>query len=180
MNQDHYLVQQFEKIFRTHFSSVKYFINMFLKSEADSEDLAQDVFIKLWNNFEAWKDNEGTDGYIYTIAKNVTLDFIKHKRQEDNYRDELIQQNSIKELFGIADPLNSIYYKEMQLIIKMALEHLPEQRRKIFEMSRLKEMSNKEIAVALHLSVRTVEHHIYLTLQDLRKIIFILFFLYLL
>lgn len=117
---------------------------------------------------------------IYTIAKNVTLDFIKHKRQEDNYRDELIQQNSIKELFGIADPLNSIYYKEMQLIIKMALEHLPEQRRKIFEMSRLKEMSNKEIAVALHLSVRTVEHHIYLTLQDLRKIIFILFFLYLL
>lgn len=87
MNQDHYLVQQFEKIFRTHFSSVKYFINMILKSEADSEDLAQDVFIKLWNNFEAWKDNELTDGYIYTMAKNVTLDFIKHKRQEDNYRE---------------------------------------------------------------------------------------------
>lgn len=178
MNQDHYLVQQFEKIFRTHFSSVKYFINMILKSEADSEDLAQDVFIKLWNNFEAWKDNELTDGYIYTMAKNVTLDFIKHKRQEDNYRDEQIQQNSIKELFGFVDPLNSIYCNEIRLIIKMALERLPEQRRKIFEMSRLKEMTNKEIAVALHLSVRTVEHQIYLTLQELRKIVFILFFWY--
>lgn len=60
----------------------------------------------------------------------------------------------------------------------MVLERLPEQRRKIFEMSRLKEMTNKEIAVALHLSVRTVEHQIYLTLQELRKIVFILFFLY--
>ena len=52
MNQDHCLVEQFEMIFRAHFSSVKFFINMFLKSEADAEDLAQDVFTKLWTNFE--------------------------------------------------------------------------------------------------------------------------------
>lgn len=44
MNQDHCLVEQFEMIFRAHFSSVKFFINTFLKSEADAEDLAQDVF----------------------------------------------------------------------------------------------------------------------------------------
>ena len=62
----------------------------------------------------------------------------------------------------------------------MALERFPERRRKIFEMSRFKKMSNLEIAETLHISVRTVEHHIYLSLQNLRKIIFILFFLYLL
>ncbi|WP_373156873.1 RNA polymerase sigma-70 factor [Bacteroides cellulosilyticus] len=177
MNQDTYLVQQFEKIFKAHFSSVKFFIFMFLKSEADSEDLAQDVFVKLWTNFETWIDNDGKDGYIYTIAKNVTLDFIKHKRLEDDYRDELIKKNLTKELFGFADPLNSIYCNEIRLIIRMALERFPKRRRKIFEMSRLRNMSNHEIAETLHLSLRTIEHQIYLSLKTLKKIIIIIFFL---
>ena len=86
MNQDHCLVEQFEMIFRAHFSSVKFFINMFLKSEADAEDLAQDVFTKLWTNFETWQNNDGKEGYIYAMAKNVAFDFIKHKRLENDYR----------------------------------------------------------------------------------------------
>lgn len=178
MIQNYYLVQEFEKIFLIHFSGVKFFIFKLIKSEADAEDLAQDVFIKLWTNFETWKDNDGKDGYIYTIAKNVTLDFIRHKRLEDDYQDEVIQKNTIKELFGTSDPLDSIYYDEMQLILKLALERFPERRRKIFEMSRFENMSNQEIAVALNLSIRTVEHQIYLSLQDLKKIILLLFFLY--
>lgn len=180
MTQESYLVQDFEKIFRTQFSAVKHFIFTLLKSEEDAEDIAQDVFVKLWTNYETWKDNDGKDGYIYALARNLTLDFIRHKRLEDNYRDEQIQENSIKELFGSMDILNPIYYNEIQLILKMALERFPERRRKIFEMSRFKKMSNLEIAETLHISVRTVEHHIYLSLQNLRKIIFILFFLYLL
>lgn len=71
MNQDHCLVEQFEMIFRAHFSSVKFFINMFLKSEADAEDLAQDVFTKLWTNFETWQNNDGKEGYIYTLWQKM-------------------------------------------------------------------------------------------------------------
>lgn len=178
MNQDHCLVEQFEMIFRTHFSSVKFFINMFLKSEADAEDLAQDVFTKLWTNFETWQNNDGKEGYIYVMAKNVAFDFIKHKRLENDYREEQIKKSKIKDLLGLSDPLNSLYYKEIQLIIRMALENFPERRRKIFEMSRFNNMSNQEIALSLHLSVRTIEHQIYLSLQVLKRIILILFFLY--
>lgn len=180
MAKDPNLVQDFEKVFSTHFPTVKFFIFMLLKSEADAEDLAQDVFIKLWTNYETWRENEGKDGYIYTIAKNMALDFIKHKRVEDDYRDEQIQKNSLKDLFGSgsADPLNPIYYDEIRLILKLALERFPERRRRIFEMSRFENMSNQEIADALDISVRTVEHQIYLSLQCLKKIIVILFFLY--
>ena len=176
MNQDHCLVEQFEMIFRAHFSSVKFFINMFLKSEADAEDLAQDVFTKLWTNFETWQNNDGKEGYIYAMAKNVAFDFIKHKRLENDYREEQIKKSTIKDLLGFSDPLNSLYYKEMQLIIRMALENLPERRRRIFEMSRFENMSNNEIAEKLNISVRTVEHHIYLTLLEMKKISFLFFF----
>lgn len=53
----------------------------------------------------------------------------------------------------------------------MALENFPERRRRIFEMSRFNNMSNQEIALSLHLSVRTIEHQIYLSLQVLKRII---------
>ena len=138
--------------------------------------MAQDVFTKLWTNFETWQNNDGKEGYIYAMAKNVAFDFIKHKRLENDYREEQIKKSTIKDLLGLSDPLNSLYYKEMQLIIRMALENFPERRRRIFEMSRFENMSNNEIAEKLNISVRTVEHHIYLTLLEMKKISFLFFF----
>lgn len=178
MTQNLYLVQQFEEVFRTHFSAVKFFIYKFLKSEADAEDLAQDVFVRLWANFESWKDNDGKDGYIYTIAKNLTLDFIKRRKLENDFCDKQVHENSIQELSGLIDPLNTIYCSEILLILEMTLERFPNRRKKIFKMSRFDNMSNQEIATALQISVRTVEHQIYLSLQVLKKIIgFFLYFL---
>lgn len=55
---------------------------------------------------------------------------------------------------------------------------MPEQRRKVFSMSRQNGMSNQEIADNLQLSIRTVERHIYLALQELKKVILIAFFFY--
>ncbi len=55
---------------------------------------------------------------------------------------------------------------------------MPEQRRKVFSMSRQNGMSNQEIADKLQLSSRTVERHIYLALQEVKKVILIAFFFY--
>lgn len=58
----------------------------------------------------------------------------------------------------------------------MALERMPEQRRRVFLMSREEGMTSPEIAEKLNVSVRTVEQHIYKALQDLKKIVLFLFF----
>lgn len=109
--------------------------------------------------------------------KNTTFNFIKRKRVEQSYQEQLSQKYLIEDLLKSEDTLDPIYYKEALLIIRLILDRLPERRRKVFEMSRINNMSNMEIAQALNISVRTVEHQIYLTLLEIKKTIFIAFFL---
>lgn len=167
--------RNFEQIFILTFPKVKSFAWKILKSEEDAEDVAQDIFVKLWDNPDLWEDKNALDSYIYTMARNQIYNFLKHKSVELNYREKLAQESFTSNEFDIHDKL---YAKELQLLIKLTLDDMPEQRRKVFVMSRQKGMSNQEIADNLQLSIRTVERHIYLALQDLKKIILIAFFFY--
>ncbi len=65
----------------------------------------------------------------------------------------------------------------MELLALNTIERMPEQRKKIFKMSRFDGKKNKEIAEELNLSTRTVERHIYLALTELKKVV-LLFFLF--
>ena len=74
--------------------------------------------------------------------------------------------------------LNNVYYKEMLMIIQLTLEKMPKRRRLIFELSRFRGLSHKEIADKLDVSIRTIEHQVYLALIELKKVLlFFIFFL---
>ena len=65
-NQDPiHLACQFEIIFTTHYSAVKYFAINLLKSEEDAEDIIQDVFAKLWTQPEVWLENKDIGQYNF-------------------------------------------------------------------------------------------------------------------
>lgn len=109
------------------------------------------------------------------MVRNQIYNFLKHQSVELSYQEKLVQEDSPSFEFDIYDKL---YAKELQLLIKLTLDNMPEQRRKVFSMSRKNGMSNQEIADNLQLSIRTVERHIYLALQELKKVILIAFFFY--
>ena len=163
------LAKQFGMIFTEYYSVVKYFAFMLLKSEEDAEDIAQDVFTKLWTQPEIWTKVPNLKPYVYTLTKSTTLNFIKHKKIELAYQEKVIEKSLIEELSQTEDPLNAIYYKEVKLIIQLTLDRLPEQRRKIFEMSRFENMSNNEIAEKLNLPLGTVKSRIFFTRQKLQE-----------
>jgi len=167
--------KKFEQFFILTFPKVKAFAWKILRSEEDAEDIAQDIFVKLWDNPDIWENKETWDSYIYTMARNLIYNFLKHQSVELSYQEKLSQDDSPSFEFDIYDKL---YAKELQLLIKLTLDRMPEQRRKVFSMSRQNGMSNQEIADKLQLSVRTVERHIYLALQELKKVILIAFFFY--
>jgi RNA polymerase sigma-70 factor (ECF subfamily) len=164
--------KEFEKLFHAYFAPVKNFIAMLLKSEADAEDIAQDLFSKLWQQPDVWRGNSAIGAYVFKMAKNATFNHLKHRRTVKEYEDKIFEQLSRIDLSRLIDePLQPLYYDELRLLIYMGIEALPEKRRRIFLMSRLEERSNQEIADALGISVRTVEHQIYLSLTYLRKVL---------
>lgn len=167
---------QFKKFFDKNFPKVKTFAWNLLKSEEDAEDVAQDIFIRLWEQPELWINRNKLDSYLYTLVRNQIFNFLKHKSVEQNYLEQE-QQKAEWVIQEILKPDDELYLHELELLIEMALERMPTQRKTIYRMSREEGMTAAEIAERLGVSVRTVENHIYRALQDLKKIIVIFFFI---
>ena len=169
-NNDRQIELKFQRFFTVNFPKVKNFAQMLLKSEADAEDVAQDVFCKLWLQPELWLDNDKElDNYIFIMTRNIVLNIFKHQQVEQEYQSEVIEKTLLYELTD---------YKEMLMIIQLTLEKMPKRRRLIFELSRFRGLSHKEIADKLDVSIRTIEHQVYLALIELKKVLlFFIFFL---
>ncbi|MDD2246920.1 MAG: RNA polymerase sigma-70 factor [Proteiniphilum sp.] len=164
------LERKFEEFFMCHFPKVKNFAWKLLKSEHDAEDIAQEIFLKLWKTPGLWSDNpKALDSYLYKMTKNKVIDLIRQRYSEPGHATDTFYDAGLPEAAVAGSTLPDIYYKETGLIIRLSLEQMPAQRRRIFEMSRFAGMSNRQIAEELGLSVRTVEHHIYLALAELKK-----------
>lgn len=168
---------KFQRFFIANFPKVKNFAQMLLKSEAEAEDVAQDVFCKLWLQPEIWLDNDKElDGYIFIMTRNIILNIFKHQQIEQEYQEEAFDKAILYELTDREEILNNVYYKELLMIVQLTLEKMPKRRRLIFELSRFRGLSHKEIAEKLDVSIRTIEHQIYLALIELKKILLVLFF----
>lgn len=171
------LQQKFEAFFIRYFPKVRNFAKILLKSDFVAEDMAQDVFVKLWQTPEVWVDtSESLDSLLYTITRNRIFDYIKHKNIEHVYREAIFEKKVLDDILSQNTPIDNLYYKEARLLMLFTLEQMPEKRRTVFTMNRFDGMKNEEIAKRLNLSVRTVEHHIYLALAELKKILLAAFF----
>jgi RNA polymerase sigma-70 factor (ECF subfamily) len=161
------LPKEFETFFIKNYSKVKNFARHLLMGEQDAEDIAQDIFLKIADKPDIWKDPEQSGKYLFAMTKNHIFNVIKHRSIERRYEKMMVSENRIADEFG----MNKLYAKELELLIQCSIEQMPPQRKEIIKMSRFKGMSNIEIAEALTLSVRTVERHIYLALKELKKIL---------
>ena len=176
-NNDKQIELKFQRFFIANFPKVKNFAQMLLKSEAEAEDVAQDVFCKLWLQPELWLDNDKElDNYIFIMTRNIVLNIFKHQQVEQDYQEEIMEKTLLYELTEKEEVLNNVYYKEMLMIVQLTLEKMPKRRRMIFELSRFRGLSHKEIADKLEVSIRTIEHQVYLALIDLKKILLLFIF----
>jgi len=159
--------QKFEGFFLDYYPRVKGFINGLLQDAEEAEDLSQDIFMSLWQNRGNLKQIDNLDAYLFRIARNAVFRYIERSLLFKNYQSRQLSDDN-SDLYEIESELNA---KELELIIAIAVERMPSQRRKIYQMSREQGLSNENIARELNISKRTVENHLTQALADIRKIL---------
>ncbi|MBQ9193801.1 MAG: RNA polymerase sigma-70 factor [Bacteroidales bacterium] len=154
----------FDALFLRYFPQVRRFMQALVKDDTLAEDLAQMVFMKVWLYRERLDAGKSLKNYLIVLSRNSALDVFKSKQH--------LLMSSTAILPERAAPERTEHlaeFKEARLRILKAVEEMPPQRREVFKMSRFGSLSNEEIAHLLGLSVRTVEKHIQLALQDLHR-----------
>ena len=129
----------------------------FRMSVEDSEEIVQDVFVKLWKNRAGIDPDRSIEPYLITICKNTVLNLIRKRSTQLHYVQNLVENENR----GINDIENKFNYQEMIGKLEQVLSKLSNQRRKVFTMIKIEGYNASEVSEKLNLSKRTIEHHLY-------------------
>jgi len=155
----------FESLFRSLYNSLVRYANTMVKNYDTSEDIVQDLFVKLWMERENINIESSLNGYLFRATHNKCLHYLEHKKVMDKYTNEIAAANNRTP----EDPFEILSYTDLQSKVAGVIEKLPEQCGKIFCMNRFEGMKYREIAEGLSISVKTVEANMGKALKEFRK-----------
>jgi RNA polymerase sigma-70 factor, ECF subfamily len=157
-------LETFERYYKEHYKSFFLMACKYLKDSAQAEETVNDVFLKLWEDGNQIKIESSLKSYIYKAIINRSINaFNKNKR-------ELMHQTDLNTIPDEGYELRQIEENELKTKLYAAIDQLPEQCRKVFEMSRFEELKQQEIADKLGISIKTVKNHITIALKQLSKL----------
>jgi len=162
----------FAKIYLDFYPKLLRFATEYVILKEDAENIVQDLFVSLWENEYLLANAENLNAYLFKLARNRCIDFLRVKIREKD-RILRIQESFEIELKLKLDSLEEFdkqMFAEDNLESQMseAIDSLPERCRQIFIMSKIEKMKYNEIATSLNLSINTIEKQIGIALKKLR------------
>ncbi len=157
-------VKAFRHFFEDNFANVVIFANKYLDNQDVAADIAQECFIKLWCSDSEFSSIEGMRAFIYTVARNLSLNHIKH----ENIVSDWENLNSVEDILFTRD---NLIEQETYYLVYEAINQLAKQSKRIILLS-LRGYSNQEIADIMNISintVRTLKQNAYKKLRILLK-----------
>lgn len=154
----------FEILFQKYYVRFYNFVFNLTKNSQAAEDIIQNVFMKIWINRANLRPDQSIHNYIYVLSKREMLNHIRDRKAYVQVERLVMTEQPSEEVTD-----QSMALKELDERIRRFIADMPEQRRKVFLLSRYRGLTNKEIAEMMGLSVRTVDRHINLALTSLKK-----------
>ena len=161
----------FNIIYERNYQRSFMFAKSYVHDDMIAEDIVSDSLVKYWRLISTQK-GEATEALLLSILRNKALDYLRHKAVHDAAIENLeeIKKRELSIRISTLEACDSeeIFREEIRTILQRTLQSLPEQTRRIFEMSRFENKTVKEIAIETNLTVKGVEYHITKTLKVLR------------
>ena len=153
-----------EVLFSMHYEYLCINVNLLIHDTQSSEDIVQEVFSEVWKKRQTINIKSSIKGYLRRAAINKTLNMIRSKRfiidEANEHTQVFSKEHSIQK---------ALEGEELQVKINSAIDKLPKKCKLIFSMSRFEELSYKEIAESLDISVKTVENQISKALRIMKE-----------
>lgn len=158
--------QAFELILKEYYPRLRPFISKNTSSSIDVEEVLQNCFLRVWINRDKLPSIIHFKAWIYKVASREYLLYLRQKIKE---KQEIPLQLAESMADGAGNPEEIVQMQQVKAALKEAVELLPEQRKKIFKMSRDEGMKVAEIAIALSLSSNTVKNALTTALKQIRE-----------
>jgi RNA polymerase sigma-70 factor (family 1) len=158
-----------EEAFTALFHLYKYKLHGYILSLTDSpaltDDIVQEVFMKLWRTGIDLSAVEQPDAYIFRMAKNHAIDAFRRLARETRLLSGLKQHSTSLDSPG-SQPVE---IKELERVIKRVVDALPPQQKLVYTLSREQGMKHEDIAEQLNISAGTVKNHMIQALRSIRN-----------
>jgi RNA polymerase sigma-70 factor (family 1) len=155
----------FKEFFELYRNRIFVFVYQLIHSRADAEEIVQDTFMKVWQTAPRLAEIDNPGQYIYTIARNKTLNYIRKIASDQRLIDQ-VWANQAELDNTLEEKLRS---REVKEIIEKAVSQLSEQKQNIFRLSREQGLTHAEIAAMLGLSQSRVKNILVEALKQIKN-----------
>ncbi len=154
--------EAFKVLYEKHAPRLKAFCHRFHFTDQESFDIIQDTFAKIWEKRATIDPGHSFGAFLITISKNMIYNRLRHAVYKKKYIHELtyLNRNSNE---------GERNEKDLQRLIDKTVDELPGKCRQIYQMSRIKGLTNTEIAEKLQISRSTVENQINKALKTIKQ-----------
>ena len=154
----------FDTVFRSHYAHLVRMAESVVRERALAEEVAQEVMLELWRRRETLQVEQTFRAYLLRSTRNRALNHVRHQRVVA--REAAIAAIDSPSAPSAEDQLLGI---ELEQAVRAAIDGLPKKCREVFLLSRDQGLKYAEIAVALEISVKTVEKRMGQALAELRQ-----------
>lgn len=157
--------QAFKSLFDRYRANIYTTALRFTNHEWMAEDIVQDTFVKVWLNRSLLPTLDNFDGWLYTLAKNITLNVLKKR---ENYKTYYQQEakDALLRYFPEADYL--VQDKEFQAMLQQAIERLPPKQQQTYRLIKEEYHKRDEVASMLRVSPETVKWNLDQAMKSIR------------
>lgn len=142
-----------------------------LGSPNDAEDIAQQVFLRIWKNARNYRPDAKFTTFLFTITRNLVFNETRRRSRKKEVSSDEREEHSHQQIEATPDkhPDAQLLQAELQAAVDQAIASLPETQRMAVVLRRYEQLSYEEIADVLHLSVSAVKSLLFRARTSLRE-----------